>query len=108
LSYTPRKFISHPTNGYFYLIESDHRVMGEDAVAQKLDGLVRTSEFFIVSKADCHGIQRKQGKRIDDEVVQLPPQIFGRPKAAAGTWASCIRIIDPVEVSPLSSSQTFY
>ena len=24
--------------------------------------------------------------------------MFGRPKAPAGTWASCIRIIDPVEV----------
>ena len=40
LSYTPRKFITHPTNRYFYLIEGDHRTMGEDAVAQKLDSLV--------------------------------------------------------------------
>ena len=42
LSYTPRKFISHPTNKYLYLIESDHRVMGEDAAAKKLDELVST------------------------------------------------------------------
>jgi splicing factor 3B subunit 3 len=40
LSYTPRKFISHPTNRYFYLIEGDHRVMGQGAVTQKLDELV--------------------------------------------------------------------
>ena len=34
----------------------------------------------------------------DREVVALPPETFGRPKAPAGTWASCIRILDPVEV----------
>lgn len=41
LSYTPRKMITHPANGYFYIIESDHRVMGEDAAKQKLAQLVR-------------------------------------------------------------------
>lgn len=35
---------------------------------------------------------------MDEEVLALPPAQFGRPKAAAGTWASCIRIIDPLEV----------
>lgn len=44
-------------------------------------------------------LQRQKGKRIDEEVVQLAPELFGRPKAPAGTWASCIRIIDPVEVT---------
>ena len=43
-------------------------------------------------------VQRKAGQRIDEEVVNLPPEVFGRPKAPAGTWASGIRIIDPVEV----------
>ena len=28
LSYTPRKFISHPYNSIFYMIESDHRTYG--------------------------------------------------------------------------------
>jgi splicing factor 3B subunit 3 len=41
LSYTPRKFITHPTNRYFYLIEGDHRVYGEAAATQKLEQLVR-------------------------------------------------------------------
>lgn len=55
--------------------------MGEGAAAQKLDEM------------------RKAGQHIDEEVVNLPPEVFGRPKAPAGTWASGIRIIDPVEVS---------
>ncbi|CAL1706734.1 unnamed protein product [Somion occarium] len=79
LSYTPRKFITHPHNGYFYLIEGDHRVMGEAASKQQLEKL------------------RQEGKMIDDEVVDLPPEQFGRPKAPAGTWGSAIRVIDPVE-----------
>lgn len=43
LSYTPRKFITHPTNHYFYMIEGDHRVLGPDAAAAKLDELVSCS-----------------------------------------------------------------
>ncbi|KAJ7824665.1 mono-functional DNA-alkylating methyl methanesulfonate N-term-domain-containing protein [Mycena olivaceomarginata] len=82
--YTPRKFITHPTNHYFYMIEGDHRVTGPDAAASKLDEL------------------RKQGQIIDDEVVDLPPEVFGRPKAPAGTWASCIRIIDPIEAKTVA------
>ena len=30
-------------------------------------------------------------------MLELAPEEFGRPKAAAGTRASCIRIIDPIE-----------
>ena len=41
LSYTPRKMITHPANGYLYLIEGDHRVLGEDAAKAKLAEIVR-------------------------------------------------------------------
>jgi splicing factor 3B subunit 3 len=79
LSYTPRKFISHPTNRYLYLIEGDHRVMGEEAINKRLQQL------------------SEAGKTIDQEMLELPAETFGRCKAPAGTWASAIRIIDPVE-----------
>lgn len=46
LSYTPRKFIPHPSNHYLYMIEGDHRVHGDEAAAKKLDELVR---FIVVS-----------------------------------------------------------
>ncbi|PBK73578.1 hypothetical protein ARMSODRAFT_952665 [Armillaria solidipes] len=87
LSYTPRKFITHPHNEYFYIIEADHRTLGDDAVAKKLAEL------------------RKQGKKIDEEVVNLPVTEFGRPKAAAGNWGSCIRIVDPVEAKTVAVVQ---
>lgn len=40
LSYTPRKFITHPGNQYFYMIEGDHRVMGQEAANKRIDELV--------------------------------------------------------------------
>ena len=46
LSYTPRKFIAHPTNGLFYLIESDHRVLSDAAAVQKVRELVSTAPLF--------------------------------------------------------------
>lgn len=33
-------------------------------------------------------------------MLELPAEVFGRSKAPAGTWASCIRIVDPAEVVP--------
>ncbi|KAH7888865.1 CPSF A subunit region-domain-containing protein [Phlebopus sp. FC_14] len=85
LSYTPRKFISHPTNRYLYLIEGDHRVMGEEAINKRLQEI------------------RQAGKMIDEEMLELPPELFGRCKAPAGTWASAIRIIDPVEARTVAT-----
>ncbi|KAI9442521.1 mono-functional DNA-alkylating methyl methanesulfonate N-term-domain-containing protein [Lactarius indigo] len=70
LSYTPRRFITHPNNTYFYIIESDHRVLGVDAAG------------------------KKQWTR---QFLELPTEQFGHPKAPAGTWGSCIRIVDPIE-----------
>ncbi|KZT22240.1 hypothetical protein NEOLEDRAFT_1181118 [Neolentinus lepideus HHB14362 ss-1] len=92
LAYTPRKFISHPTNRFFYLIEGDHRTYSEEAAASKLNEL------------------RSKGKMVDDEVVSLPSEVFGRVKAPAGQWASNIRIIDPVDaktvgVIPLDNNE---
>lgn len=51
---------------------------------------------------DLHVPQRLQKKAVDEEVLELPFEQFGRPKAPAGTWGSCIRIVDPIEVSCLT------
>ena len=54
LSYTPRKFITHPTNNYFYMIEGDHRVMGEAATSKKLQELVSSIIFIGYLSADLY------------------------------------------------------
>lgn len=71
--------------------------MGEEAKQKKLEELVSVLLYF-----DGHGLtitQRQSGKRIDEEVLNLPADVFSRPKAPAGTWASGIRIVNPVDVS---------
>ena len=45
--------------------------------------------------------------------MNLPAEQFGRPKAPAGTWGSCIRILDPVEnktikVVPLDNNEAAF
>lgn len=42
---------------------------------------------------------------IDQEMLELPAETFGRCKAPAGTWASAIRIIDPVEACSFLTSR---
>ncbi|KAI5479642.1 splicing factor 3B subunit 3 [Pseudohyphozyma bogoriensis] len=83
LSYTPRKLITHPAQKLLYTIESDHRTLSPLAQKKLL--------------AD----QRAAGMDVDEEVAQLPADVFGLPRAAAGNWASCVRIIDPVEASTI-------
>ncbi|KAG8790078.1 pre-mRNA-splicing factor rse1 [Ceratobasidium sp. 428] len=79
LSYTPRKIAVHPQHQLFYIVESDHRTWGSEAKDKRLAEL------------------KAAGKRIDQEMVDLPPEVFGLPRADAGQWASCIRIVDPTE-----------
>lgn len=38
-------------------------------------------------------------EKVDREMLDLDPQAFGHMKAGPGIWASCIRIVDPVNVS---------
>jgi hypothetical protein len=65
LSYTPRKFISHPTDTVFYMIESDHRTHGPAAtqriIAEKVSFATRTPEGI----TDSIGSFRNQGRYFD-------------------------------------------
>lgn len=83
LSYTPRKMVLNPTHKLIYTVEADHRTLSPAAQLQLL--------------AD----QRAAGIEVDEEVAELPTEVFGLPRAAVGNWASCVRIIDPVEVRSL-------
>ncbi|EIW73243.1 hypothetical protein TREMEDRAFT_37240 [Tremella mesenterica DSM 1558] len=85
LTYTPRKFISHPFSTIFYMIESDHRVLGPKAIQR------------IVSQ------KKAAGDRVDGSILELPPSEFGRPRAGPGHWASLIRILDPLTNQTVST-----
>ena len=64
------------------MIESDHRTYGPKAVERILSA---------------------SGSRVDRGVLDLPPAEFGRPRAAAGHWASLIRVLDPLTNESIST-----
>ena len=107
LSYTPRKFITHPSNPYFYLIEGDHRTVSAEASEKRL------AELVSYAYAPC-GFekliykQRSKGKPVDEDMLNLPPEAFGLPRASAGSWASNIRIIDPIEARTTFNPEIYH
>ncbi|KAI0268860.1 CPSF A subunit region-domain-containing protein [Gloeopeniophorella convolvens] len=47
-------------------------------------------------------LQQSKGKEVDQGLLDLPLDQFGHPRAEAGTWGSCVRIVDPVENKTVS------
>ena len=102
LSYTPRKFISHPYHPVFYVVEADHRTYGpktiERILGEKVSNLVdpkhETGHQLMLLK-------EASGSRVDRGVLDLSQTEFGRPRAGPGQWASTVRILDPVAVREL-------
>lgn len=73
LSYTPRRFVKHPEQPLFYVIESDNNVLAPSTRARLLE----------------------DSKARNDDVDIPPPEEFGYPRAT-GHWASCIQVVDPI------------
>ncbi|GAO45938.1 hypothetical protein SAICODRAFT_6225 [Saitoella complicata NRRL Y-17804] len=78
LTYTPRRFVRHPTQPLFYTVESDHGALSLQQCQKLLSG--------------------KQ----NGEAYALPPAQLGLPKAGLGKWASCISVLDPAAGQVLS------
>ncbi|KAF4432382.1 pre-mRNA-splicing factor rse-1 [Fusarium acutatum] len=74
LTYTPRHFVKHPHEPYFYTIEVDNNTLGPELRTQLLE----------TAKTQTKG-----------DVKLLPPEQFGYPHGH-GRWASCISVVDPI------------
>ncbi|KAL2196382.1 CPSF A subunit region-domain-containing protein [Corynascus similis CBS 632.67] len=72
LTYTPRHFVKHPSQPYFYTIESENNILAPELRAQ-----------LIVAHNTARGR------------TNLPPKEFGYPRGR-GRWASCVNIVDPL------------
>ncbi len=79
LLHTPRRFLIHPTSNYMITIETDHNACSNVEKEQQ------------ASKQD---VEEQQLLSLDEQ------RIFGEPKPGFSHWASCIRILDPVNVRP--------
>ena len=79
LTYTPRKFIPYPAYHYLYMIEADYRVMGDETggagalLRRTIQSLNVTEHIF--------------STKIDEDLVNLRPEIFGRLKPARALGA---------------------
>ncbi|KAK4695986.1 splicing factor 3B subunit 3, partial [Lecanoromycetidae sp. Uapishka_2] len=73
LTYTPRKFVRHPDQPLFYVIESENNTLSPSTKQRLL------SDTTLVN----------------GDAAVLPPEEFGYPRAQ-GHWASCVQIVDPV------------
>ncbi|EWY92301.1 pre-mRNA-splicing factor rse-1 [Fusarium oxysporum NRRL 32931] len=74
LTYTPRHFVKHPHEPYFYTVEADNNTLGPELRTQ----LLAATE-----------------NQTNGDAKLLPPEEFGYPRGH-GRWASCISVIDPI------------
>lgn len=73
LPYTPRKFVKHPEQNLFYVIEADNNTLAP-ATRSKLIN---------------------ETPAVNGDATILPPDQFGNPHGTEH-WASCVQVIDPV------------
>ena len=73
LAYTPRKFVRHPEQSLFYVIESENNTLSPSTKQRLLT----------------------DSNLVNGDAKELDPAEFGYARAQ-GHWASCIQIVDPV------------
>ncbi|KAL3472155.1 CPSF A subunit region-domain-containing protein [Aspergillus californicus] len=74
LAYTPRRFLKHPEQPLFYVIEAENNTLSPTTKARLLE----------------------DSKSRGGDTTVLPPEEFGYPRGS-GHWASCIQVVDPVD-----------
>ncbi|KAL5333942.1 CPSF A subunit region-domain-containing protein [Aspergillus crustosus] len=81
LTYTPRRFVKHPDQPLFYVIEADNNTLSPTTRNRLLE----------------------DSKSRDGDTTVLPAEDFGYPRGT-GHWASCIEVIDPLEAKAVLST----
>ncbi|KAJ3118747.1 Splicing factor 3B subunit 3 [Phlyctochytrium bullatum] len=89
LKYTPRRLVVVPHVNNFVIIESDHYTYSPAEKAQLLE-------------ARAKELAEEGGGEEFEPPQELPPAQFGLPRAEAGNWASCVRLINPLTGDTLS------
>lgn len=92
LEYTPRKFAIHPETGFIVLIESDHNSYTQ---VSKIARKQQIAEEMIESAS---AEDKQQAAEMATEFLNeaLPESIFGAPKPGLDTWASLVRVLNPI------------
>ncbi|KAF2197785.1 hypothetical protein GQ43DRAFT_483846 [Delitschia confertaspora ATCC 74209] len=110
LQYTPHKFVGHPEQALYYVIEKDFNVM--DPATRKMfekEAVEVAVEATKDKDGDSAMVVEMDGEQnggatanpdgeanADDEIITLAARkYYGYPRMA-GRWSSCIQIVDPV------------
>ena len=94
LRYTPRELTVHPDLRTVAIVEADQscvpfaRREGPEGAAGEKTGNGNPS-------GDAMDADAAMDADSDDELALTPAEQFGAPKAPPGSWASCVRVVDP-------------
>ena len=79
-------------SGHLILAETDHNAYTEETKqARKLQ---MAEEMREAAGEDEQELANEMAEAFLSE--NLPENVFGAPKAGSGMWASCIRVLDPI------------
>jgi len=92
LRYTPRRMAHHSTSGYLVVIEADHNAYNSDEKLQLYEAAGITQPLPAGSVPP------------DEEEAEglLMESMVGVPRGGPGKWASCLRVVDPINRDTLS------
>jgi splicing factor 3B subunit 3 len=97
LRYTPRELSVNPDRRTLAIVEADQSAVPylerpgpEGPAGEKKEG---------GGKMDVEGEEGEEDDDDEDEVSMTPAEQFGAPKAPPGSWASCVRIVDPADAT---------
>eukprot|EP00850_Spirogloea_muscicola_P004391 SM000019S04935 [mRNA] locus=s19:136527:142578:+ [translate_table: standard] len=109
LRYTPRRMVLHPSRKALIVIEADtssfsaaeREVLRQEAI--EAHGLARGRKKMDVDHLENGNhaaavLKQEQDEELAEEDEDpLPEEQYGYPRAESGKWASCVRVVDPVE-----------
>ncbi|TPX37863.1 hypothetical protein SeLEV6574_g07842 [Synchytrium endobioticum] len=98
LSYTPRRFAVHEPSRNVVIVESDYNTWCPSDKKRLLAG-EEDDRMDVDSDDGNNAPPESNGKQMAEE---LPPEQFGLPRASEpGKWASCIRLLNPLDGTTL-------
>jgi len=102
LDYTPRRFVM--AGGKLIIIESDHNAYTENTKRTRKAQMA--AEMREAAGEDERELAEEMAEAFLSE--DLPEDVFGAPKAGSGMWASCIRVLDPINGETLQQVRLQY
>lgn len=80
--------------GHLILLETDHNSFTDSSKSQRKQQM---AEEMVQTAGEYEEVAAAEAAE-NFLAEELPENVFGAPKAGAGMWASCLRVMHPTEV----------